>query len=152
MNKKYIIRLTPEERDLLQSLLKENKKAARVLSHARILLKADVGESGPGWPDHQLAEAFDVSIRTVERVRQRFVEEGLEPALYHRKGKRQYLPKVDGEFEARLIAMTCSDPPPGYGRWTLRLLADEFVALGYVDSISHETIRQVLKKMNLNLG
>ena len=152
MNKKYIVRLTPDERAYLQGLLKENKKAVRALTHARILLKADVSEDGPGWPDHQISEAFDISKRTVERVRERFVEEGLESSLYHRRGKRQYLSKIDGEFEARLIAMTCSEPPAGHGRWTLRLLADRFVALGYVDSISHESIRQTLKKMNLNLG
>lgn len=152
MNKKYIVRLTTEEREFLQGLLKANKKAARAMIHARVLLKADVGESGPGWTDERIADAFDISTKTVTRVRERFVEEGMEPALYHRRGKRQYLPKIDGKFEARLIAMTCSDPPPGHSRWTLRLLADRFVALGYVDSISHESIRQVLKKMNLNLG
>ena len=152
MNKKYIVRLSHEEREFLQSLLKESKKSARVQMHARVLLKADIGKSGPGWTDEQIADAFDLSTKTVTRIRERFVEESMDAALYPRQSKRQYPPKITGEFEARLIALTCSDPPPGYGRWTLRLLADEFIALGHVESVSHETIRKTLKKMNLNLG
>jgi transposase len=147
--KKYIVRLSREERKSLKSLVSSGKGPARMFARARILLKADVGEGGPGWPDEKIAEALDVTIQTIERVRRQLVEEGLEAAL----SRRRYIQKVsrkklDGDAEAHLIALACSETPKGYTRWSLRLLADKMVELGYVDSISHEAVRRVLKKTN----
>jgi transposase len=140
--KKYIVTLTDEERRHLEQLLGKGKAAARTLQHAHVLLKAD---EVTGWADEQIAAAFSVSVRTVERLRQRFVEEGMEAALHPRPIPR--LPrKVDGEVEAYLIALACSDPPQGRKRWTVRLLSDRLVKVGYIEAISHETVRQVLKK------
>jgi transposase len=145
--KKYIVRLSREERKSLKSLVSSGKGPARMFTRARILLKADVGESGPGWPDEKIAEALDVTIQTIERVRKQLVEEGLEAVL----SRRTYVQKVsrkklDGDAEAHLIALACSETPEGYTRWSLRLLADRMVELGYVESISHEAVRRVLKK------
>jgi transposase len=140
--KKYLVTLTDDERDHLEQLLAKGKAAARTLAHAHVLLKAD---RPTGWTDAQIAEAFGVSVRTAERVRQRFVEEGLGAALKPKVAPR--LPrKVDGEVEAHLVALACSDPPEGRRRWTLRLLADKLVELDLVESISHEGVRQALKK------
>ena len=147
--KKYIVRLSGEERKSLKSLVSSGKGPARIFTRARILLKADIGESGPGWPDEKIAEALDVTIQTIERVRKQLVEEGLEAVL----SRRQYVQevsrkKLDGDAEAHLIALACSETPKGYSRWSLRLLADRMVELGYVESISHEAVRRVLKKTN----
>lgn len=150
--KKYIISLTENERQLLQQLTQKGKAAARNLNHARILLKADINQENGGWKDRKISQALDVSIRTIERVRQRFVEEGLEPALNPRPLNSSKLRKIDGEAEAHLIAMACSQAPTGYQRWTLRLLAEQMVVLEYVESISYESVRQVLKKTKSNLG
>ena len=145
--KKYIVRLSGKERKSLKSLVSSGKGSARMFTRARILLKADVGEGGPGWPDEKIAEALDVTIQTIERVRKQLVEEGLEAVL----SRREYIQKVsrkklDGEVEAHLIALACSETPEGYTRWSLRLLADRMVELGYVESISHEAVRRALKK------
>lgn len=140
--KKYLVILTDAERHELEQLLAKGKAAARTRTHAQVLLKAD---QPTGWTDAQIVEAFGVSVRTVERVRQRFVEEGLEAALKPKSFPR--LPrKVDGDVEAHLVALACSDPPEGRQRWTLRLLADQLVELDLIESISHEQVRQVLKK------
>jgi transposase len=140
--KKYLVTLTDEERQALDQLLAKGKAAARTLRHAQALLKAD---RPVGWTDTRIADAFALSVRTVERLRQRFVEEGFDAALKPKAVPR--LPrKVDGEVEAHLVALACSDPPAGRQRWTLRLLADRLVELDLVDSISHEGVRQVLKK------
>ncbi len=147
MNKKYRVTLTPAEHEELGGLLARGKADVRRLRHAQILLKADQSEGGPAWPDSRIAEALNVSITTVERVRQRFVEEGLAAALSpYRGGKRIDSRKLDGTQEAHLIALACSAPPAGRGRWTLRLLARRMVELAYVDSVSYETVRQTLKK------
>ena len=147
MLKKYRVTLTAEERDELEGLLARGKADVRRLKHAQILLKADEAESGPGWPDQCIAEAVGVGLTTVERVRRRFVEEGLASALSpYRGGKRIYERKLDGEQEAHLIALACSAPPDGQARWTLRLLARRMVELAYVDTLSYETVRQTLKK------
>jgi len=140
--KKYIVKLTPDEREELETLISSGKSSARKLTRARILLKAD-----EGWIDKAISEALDVGTATVERVRKRFVETGLE-AINRRKPRRQYERKIDGNAEAYLIALACSAPPKGRKRWTLRLLADKLVTLEEVDieSVSHETVRQVLKK------
>lgn len=152
MPKKYRVTLTPEERTELTALLQKGKAAARTLTHARILLKADQGEGGPGWKDEAIVAALDVSLSTVTRVRQAFVEVGLETALRRRPASKLRPRKLDGEQEARLITLACSEAPDGHARWTLRLLADRMVRLEYVEAVSHETVRQVLKKTNSNPG
>ena len=145
--KKYRVTLTPEERQALADLIAAGKAAARKLAHARIVLKADAAPGGPAWPDGRIAEAVEVSIDTVERVRQRFVEQSLEAALGRKKQDRPSRErKLDGRGEARLVALACSAPPAGRQAWTLHLLADKHVELRVVDTISYETVRQVLKK------
>ena len=146
MAKKYRVTLTTEERAELNGLIRRGKGDARKLTHARVLLQADESAGGPGRSDAIIAAALDVSTRTVERARQRFVEEGFEAALVPRPTKRVYARVLDGKQEAHLIALACSSPPEGKRRWTLRLLAERVVELGYADAVSHETVRQVLKK------
>lgn len=147
MNKKYIVRLEPPERERLQKLVSTGKGAARKLAHARILLQADVSESGPGWKDEQIASALGVTTRTIEHVRQRCVEQGLEAALERKKREHPSSPRIlDGRKEAQLAAICCSKPPPGLARWTLRLLADRLVELEVVESISRDTVRRTLQK------
>ena len=145
--KKYIVTLTAEERQGLLDLIAAGKAAAGKLAHARILLKADAADGGPAWPDGRIAEALEVSPATVERVRQRFVEQGLEAALVRKPQERpSRLPTLDGQAEARLIALACSTPPDGRRGWTMRLLADKLVELEVVPTISDETVRRALKK------
>ena len=124
----------------------QGKADARKLAHARVLLQADASDGGPDWTDTRIAEAVRVSVRTIERVRQRFVEEGLEVALMPRPSPRVYARKLDGAQEAKLVALACSEPPGGKRRWTLRLLAERMVELEIVSELSHETVRQTLKK------
>ncbi len=150
--KKYVVTLTEEERTGLRGLLSAGKAAARKLAHARILLKADASTGGPGWEDVSISEALEVGTATIERVRKQFVEEGLEAALERRRPRRQYERRLDGVREAHLVAVTCSEAPEGRERWTMQLLADKMVALGYVEALSRETVRRVLKKTSLNLG
>ena len=152
MKKKYIVTLTEEERRMLQEMLSRGKAAARKLMHARILLKADSSVGGPGLDDSAIAQEVEAGRATVERVRKEFVEEGLEAALERRKPQREYRRTLDGDGEARLIALACGQAPEGRSRWTLRLLADRMVALEYVDEVSYQTVRRTLKKTNLNLG
>jgi transposase len=152
MIKKYHVTLADNERSLLRDLLSAGKAPARTLTHARILLKADESDGGPAWSDEAIRKALDVGLSTVARVRERFVEEGLEAALERHKPRRDYSHLVDGECEAHLVALACSAPPVGHKRWTLRLLADKMVECAYIDGISHETVRQVLKKTNLSPG
>ena len=146
MAKRYRVTLTRPERQELQQLISRGKADARKLAHARILLQADEAEGGPGRTDEQIASALDTATRTVERIRERFVEQGLDAALLPRPSKRVYARKLDGRQEAKLIALACSKPPAGKARWTLRLLADEMVELEVVDTLSHETVRQTLKR------
>ena len=152
MRKTYIVTLTSEERATLRELISSGKATARKISHARILLKADSNEGGPAWNDAAISQALDVGTATVERVRKRFVEDGLDAALGRRKPRREYKRKLDGDGEAHLVALACSESPEGYARWTLRLLADRMVALEYIDELSYQTVRRVLKKTNLSLG
>ena len=151
--KKYIVRLSREERSSLKKLLTSGRGSGRMFTRVRILLKADQSDEGSAWSDEKISESFDVTVQTIERVRKQLVEEGLEAVLsrqpYTQKLSRK---KIDGDVEAHLIALCCSDPPKGRVRWTLRLLADKVVELGYVDSISYEAVRQTLKKTNLSLG
>ena len=144
MAKKYIVTLSTDERQALQDLITSGTHRARKLTRARILLKAD-----EGWSDQEISRALNVSIPTIERIRQRFVLEGFEAALNQKRPRREYRHKIDGEQEAHLVALVCSRPPAGRARWSLRLLADRFVELEYIDSISHETVRQVLKANEL---
>jgi len=153
MIKQYHVTLTSEERVELEQMIRSGKAAARKLSRARILLKADEAEGGPGWSDPEIAEALDVGLSTVWRVRQQFVEEGTAAALMPRPSRRVYERKLDGAGEAHLIAVACSRPPKGHKRWTLRLLADRMVVLGHAeDGLSYETVRRVLKKTRSNPG
>jgi hypothetical protein len=145
MNKKYIVRLSDEERGRCQEVIKNLKGSSQKFRRAQIL-KADA--DGPAWPDFKIAEAFNCRVQTVEGLRKRLVTEGFEPALGGKKRQEPPTPpKLDGVGEAKLIALRLGKPPAGYGRWSLQLLADELVALEVVDSISHETVRKTLKKM-----
>jgi transposase len=146
MAKRYRVTLTTEERGELERMISRGKADARKLAHARVLLQADEAEGGPARVDGDVASALDVSVRTVERVRQRFVEQGLATALLPRPSPRLYGRKLDGEQEAHLLALACAAPPEGKARWSLRLLAERMVALEQVDTLSHETVRQTLKK------
>jgi transposase len=144
---KYIVELTSEERKELSELVSKGKAAARKITHARILLQSDASADGPSWTDKQISEAFRVHTNTVHGVRRRFVEHGIGAALDRKKQdhpSRRRL--VDGDLEAHLIALRCGDPPEGADRWTLRLLAEKLVELEIVPNISHETVRQALKK------
>ncbi len=151
--KKYIIKLSTDERATLKKLITSGRGPARMFTRARILLKGDQGQHGPAWDDAKISDAFDVTIQTVERVRKQLVEEGFDAVLSRRQyTQKKSRKKIDGDVEAHLIALSCSEPPEGYVRWTFRLLADKVVELGYVETISHEAIRQTLKKTNLNRG
>lgn len=143
--KKYIVRLTTEERAELKALISKGRGSARKIGHARVLLKVDA--DGPNWTDEETAEAFGIRANTVRDIRQRFVEEGLEAALVRKRPEQPPTPrKLDGDGEARLIAMACGEPPEGRAQWTLRLLAGKLVELKIVDGISYETVRRTLKK------
>jgi len=146
MKKKYIIRLSEEERQNLTELVRTGKVAAYRRMHAQILLFTDEGEHGPGHQDKEVAERVGVNHRTVSRLRQRCVERGLDAALEREPRKRERSRVLDGDGEAQVIALMCSEPPAGQSRWTLNLLSRRIVELGVVESVSHETIRQVLKK------
>jgi hypothetical protein len=145
--KKYVVRLSTEERQQLEALIRKGKGPAQRLLKARILLKADVSETGPGWSDSQTIAALDTSASRVYRVRKQLVEEGFEAVLRRKQRKTPALPRIfDGEKEARLIALACSKPPKGRTRWTLRLLENKVVELGIVDRASDSTIGRALKK------
>jgi transposase len=151
--KKYLVTLTGAERQSLRDLTSAGNASALKLARARILLKADQSEGAPGWPDERIAEALDVGLSTIARVRQRIVEQGLEAALTRKSQERPSRPrKLDGRAEARLIALACSAPPQGRKEWTLRLLADRLVELEIVDTVCDETVRRVLKKTNSSRG
>nr|VFK26109.1 MAG: Homeodomain-like domain-containing protein [Candidatus Kentron sp. LPFa]VFK27942.1 MAG: Homeodomain-like domain-containing protein [Candidatus Kentron sp. LPFa] len=149
MQKKYIVRLTDEERSTLEALTKKGKAAAYKIKHANVLLKVDA--NGPNWPDEKTAQSFSCNLDTVLNIRKRFVEQGFEAALGRRK--REYppiAPILDGEKEARLLQIACSQPLQGCAKWTLQLLADELVTLNVVESISKQTVMRTLKKTNFN--
>ncbi len=147
---KYLVRLETDERQRLQSLVDEGRGSKVVRQRARVLLKADQAEGAPGWTDERVAEFAEVSLSTVHRVRERFVEGGLEEALQRRPSPQRQYRKLDGAGEAKLIATACSQAPEGRSRWTLHLLADKLVELKVVESISHECVRSVLKKTSFN--
>ena len=146
MRKIYVITLSSEERSSLEKLVTTGRTSAKRQTHGRILLKADTSTAGPGWSDEQICAALEVGCSTVERVRKRFVEEGMDSLRSRPKTLRLSRRRLDGEQEARLLALACSPPPQGRAHWTLRLLADQMVVLEHVGSISHETVRRTLKK------
>jgi hypothetical protein len=150
--KKYRVTLTGEERHELSQLISQGKGAARKLLHARILLKADEGEGHEAWQDEAISAGLEGSISTIERVRERLVEAGLSAALERKAPNREYPRKLNREQEAHLVALVGSRPPEDRGRWTLKRLAAKLVELADVDTVSSETVRQTLKKMNLNPG
>ena len=148
MQKRYVVRLTHEERGRLEALVRRGQAHARKLLYARILLKADALEGGPAWTDERIADALETSAATVARERRRFSEEGLEVALMPRKPGRPRRRVLDGRAEAHLVALACSEAPEGRKSWTLRMLADRMVELGHVEGVSYETVRRTLKKTN----
>lgn len=149
MNTKYLIVLSEEQRQHLEKLTSSGNISARQMKRAQILLKSDVQVK---WSYERIMQAFDVSAVTIASVRKAFVEQGLEVALQRKKPDREYEHVLDGEGEAHLIALACSEPPSGRQRWSLRLLRDRFVKLGHVDEISYETVRRALKKTISNPG
>ena len=152
MYKKYIVELTPEQRQELKDLIATGSLPNSAHTHARVLLKADAAPGAPAWKDEQISDTFDVSVRSVVRVRQAFVNGGLKRAVYRQQPTTRRTHKIDGEVEAHLIALVCSAPPLGHARWSLRLLSDRLVELVDLDAVSYETVRRALKKTNLSLG
>jgi len=152
MNQKYIVKLTETERLQLKELISSGEASARQIRRAYILLKSDSSEGGPKWKYQTICEAYDVSQLTVYNVRKKYIESGLEGAILRKKPDRVYERRLDGEGEAHLIALVCGEPPDGYERWSLRLLKDRIISLEIVENISHETIRQTLKKTSSSLG
>jgi len=149
MNKRYLVKLDKDERRELSELVKKDKIAARKRTHAQVLLLADAGRYGPAWTDEAIAEACQVTVRTTENIRKRLVLDGLEAALNRKRQTRPSRQRLlDGEKEAKVVALCCGSVPSGHARWTLRLLAERIVELEIVESISHETVRQCLKKTN----
>ena len=152
MRKRYTVRLSEEERARLHTMIGRGVAPASARCHARILLKANQGEAGPGWTDAAIGAALEVSPATVARVRMRSVAAGLDAAVSRKPPARQYRRRLDGAQEARLVALTCSAPPEGHKRWTLRLLAERLVALEVVETVSYETVRQALKQIGSSRG
>ena len=149
---KYAVSLTEAERAQLRTLIGSGEAPARMLTRARILLKANQGEGGPGWTDTAIAGALEVHPATVARVRRAFVAAGLNAALERKRPDRVYPRVLDGAAEAHLVAVACSDPPTGRERWTLRLLADELVRLEVVPAVSYETVRRTLEQTRSSHG
>ena len=152
MRKRHVVVLSEAERARLHTMIGRGVAPASALTHARILLKANQGEAGPGWTDAATAAAMEVNPATVARVRQQYVTAGLDAALHRKPPAREYHRRLDGEQEARLVALTCSAPPEGHKRWTLRLLADRLVELEVIESVSYETVRQALKQTGSSRG
>jgi hypothetical protein len=151
--KKYTVTLTKNERDNLKAITSKGSHKSQKVINALILMGCDEGEyQDERSTNEEIARVLKIGMRKIDRVKKRFVEHGLEVTLNGMKGSRTYAKKVDGDFEAHLIALSCSDPPEGFARWSLRLLADKVVELEYIDKVSHETIRQVLKKTSSSLG
>ena len=152
MRKRYTVMLSEEERARLHTLIGRGVAPASALTHARILLKANQGEAGPGWTDAAIAVALEVNPATVARIRQQYVTAGLDAALHRKPPAREYRRRLDGAPQARLVALACSAPPEGHKRWTLRLLADRLVALEVVEAVSYETVRQAVKQTGSSRG
>jgi len=152
MKQKYIVKLTDTERLQLKELISSGEASARQIRRAYILLKSDSGAGGPNWSYQAICDAFEVSSLTIYNVRKNYIEGGLNRAILRKKPERVYHRRLDGEGEAHLIALACSEPPDGYERWSLRLLQDRLIRLEIVENISHETIRQTLKKTSSSPG
>jgi transposase len=152
LKEKYVVRLTADDRRQLERLVSSGRHPARVLTRARILLRADAGDGGPGWDDARVAEALECGDRTVARVRRRYADGGLDAALHSQRPTGRQYRKLDGRQEAKLIALACSDPPGGRGRWTMKLLADRLVELAVVESIDPATVWRTLKKTTSSRG
>jgi len=151
--KKYTVTLTQDERHDLKKIASKGKHKSQKVINALILLGCDTGEfQDKRSTNEEISRVLKIGMRKIDRVKKRFVEDGIDITLNGKKGSRIYAKKADGDFEAHLVALSCSDPPKGFTRWSLRLLADKVVELEYLDQVSHETIRQVLKKTKLNLG
>lgn len=151
--KKYVVTLNQDERKQLNAIVSKGKNRSQTVVNALILLACDDGEFQETRSINQtISSVLQISMRKIDRLKRRFIEDGLEAALNGRPSQRQYIKKADGDFEAHLVALSCTTPPEGYARWSLRLLADQVVALDYINEVSHETIRRVLKKTNLSLG
>jgi len=151
--RKYIVTLTKDEREVLSALTSKGKHKSQKILNALILLGCDKGDYQENHSTNEdMSRILNISMRKIDRVKKRFVEEGLDVTLNGKKSSRIYEKKIDGDFEAHLIAVSCSDPPEGFTRWSLRLLSEKVVELEYIDSISHETVRRILKKTNSNLG
>ncbi len=146
--KKYRITLTKAEINLLEEITRKGKRSAQIIRNAYILLNANESDNGKKQKDEDIANFLNITVRTLENIRKKFVMESFEAALYGKKSERVYTRKIDGDAEAHLIALSCSKPPKGFARWSLRLLSNKMVELKYADSISHETVRTVLKKTN----
>ena len=151
MKKKYIVELKTEEHSKLNQVIRAERMAAHKRNHARMLLKLDQGPQGPGWSDEKVAEAFDTTPRAAERLRHRLSERGFETVLEHGNRGSHKVRRLDGAAEAHLIALACGETPQGRNRWTVRLLAEQMVALGYVESCGKSTVHATLKKTNLSL-
>ncbi len=149
---RYKVELTKEERIELETLISKGTHQVSKVKDAMILLSCDEGENNTKYSSKVISDVTRVSMRTIERVKKKFVEEGYDAVMHPGKSKRVYAKKFDGELEAHLVALCCSEAPAGYAKWSLRLLADKMVELEFVDEISHESIRQILKKTNLSLG
>ena len=151
--RKYIVTLTKDEREVLSALTSKGKHRSQKILNALILLGCDKGDYQENHSTNEdMSRILNISMRKIDRVKKRFVEEGLDVTLNGKKSSRIYEKKIDGDFEAHLIAVSCGDPPEGFTRWSLRLLAERVVELEYIDSVSHETVRRILKKTNSNLG
>ena len=148
----YTVKLTKSEVEELQSIINKGSHTSQTFRTAYILLNCDEGPFSEKVTNEQISKVLKVGLRTIDRVKKKFIEEGLELSLERRPTQRVYEPKIDGDIEAKLVTLCCSEPPEGFAKWSLRLLADKMVELKYVESISHVTVRSVLKKTNLNLG
>jgi len=146
--KKYKVTLTKSEINLLEDITRKGKRSALIIRNAYILLNANESDTGKKRKDEDIASFLGITVKTLENIRKKFVLESFETALYGKKSNRVYSRKVDGDVEAHLIALSCSKPPAGFAKWSLRLLSDKMVELKYIDSISHEKVRTVLKKTN----
>ena len=149
---RYTIKLTNTEVEELSTIINKGSHTSQTFRTAYILLNCDEGKYSEKVTNKQLSKVLKIGMRTIDRVKKKFIEEGMEATLERRPTTRIYEKKVDGEVEAKLVTLCCSDPPKGYAKWSLRLLADRMVELKYVESISHVTVREVLKKTNLSLG
>ena len=149
---RYTIKLTKAEVDELQAIINKGSHTSQTFRTAYILLNCDEGDYSEKVPNKQISKVLKVGMRTIDRVKKKFIEEGFESVLERRPTRRIYETKLDGDVEAKLVTLCCSEPPKGFAKWSLRLLADKMVELNYVESISHVTVRNVLKKTNLNLG